>query len=85
MNDEIKRIDQEGENTLKTIAEADKFIAWMYDLVCPYAGGKILEIVRGIGNISAFFIKDGNDITLTNVRAQYTEQLARVFLGRPLL
>jgi SAM-dependent methyltransferase len=85
MSDQIKRVDKEGEETLRAIAEADQFNAWMYEEVRPFAKGSILEIGSGIGNLSAFFVRDGYDITLSDVRAQYTEQLSRSFPGRRVL
>ena len=85
MNDQIKRVDEEGEETLRAIAEADRFNEWMYDQVRPFAQGRILEIGSGIGNLSAFFIRDGHDITLSDVRVQYTQQLSESFPGWKVL
>jgi SAM-dependent methyltransferase len=85
MSEHIKQVDEEGEETLKAIAEADRFNAWMYDQVRPYANGKILEIGSGIGNLSEFFVQDGYDITLSDVRAQYTKQLSLKFPGRQVI
>jgi SAM-dependent methyltransferase len=85
MSGHIKQVDEEGEETLKAIAEADRFNAWMYEQVRPYAKGKILEIGSGIGNLSEFFISEGYDITLSDVRAQYTAQLFRKYPGMQVL
>ena len=85
MSDQIKQVDEEGEETLRAIAEADRFNEWMYDQVRPFAQGRILEIGSGIGNLSAFFIRDGHDITLSDVRVQYTQQLSESFPGRKVL
>lgn len=85
MSEQIKQVDREGEETLQAIAQADRFNAWMYDQVRPYAKGKILEIGSGIGNLSQFFISDGYDITLSDVRVQYTEQLSRKYPGMQVL
>lgn len=85
MSDQIKQVDEEGEETLRAIAAADRFNEWMYDQVRPFARGRILEIGSGIGNLSAFFIRDGHDITLSDVRAQYTQQLSESFPDRKVL
>ena len=85
MSEQIKRVDEEGEETLRAIAEADRFNEWMYDQVCPFAQGRILEIGSGIGNISTFFVRDGHDITLSDVRTQYTQQLSQSFPGEMVL
>ena len=50
--------DKFGLETLDTIAEADKFNEWMYQILKPFCNGEILEIGSGIGNISSFFIED---------------------------
>jgi phospholipid N-methyltransferase len=85
MSDQIKQVDEEGEETLRAIAAADLFNEWMYDQVRPFAQGRILEIGSGIGNLSAFFIRDGHDITLSDVRSQYTQQLSESFPDRKVL
>ncbi len=72
---DYKEIDLEGEETLKAIAQADKFNHWMYETIKPYCSGKILEIGSGIGNISSFFVKEKFDITLSDIRAQYRDYL----------
>ena len=68
---DFKEFDFEGEETLKTIAEAHAFNQWMYETIKPYCKGKILEIGSGIGNISDYFIADGADILLSDIRDQY--------------
>jgi SAM-dependent methyltransferase len=85
MKEACGQIDAAGEKTLRSIAIADRFNAWMYEQVRPYAQGKILEIGSGIGNLSEFFVKDRCDLTLSDVRTQYTEQLAEKFPGREVL
>jgi SAM-dependent methyltransferase len=68
---DYKEFDFEGEETLKTISEASAFNQWMYETIKPYCKGKILEIGSGIGTISDFFINDGSDIILSDIRDQY--------------
>ncbi|CAM3957991.1 MULTISPECIES: class I SAM-dependent methyltransferase [Flavobacterium] len=70
---EIKEIDLEGLETLNVIEKANKFNKWMFDTIKPHCKGKILEIGSGIGNISEYFIKDKQDIILSDLRDNYIE------------
>jgi 2-polyprenyl-3-methyl-5-hydroxy-6-metoxy-1,4-benzoquinol methylase len=65
------QIDVEGKEILEAICTAEKFNAWMYKTIKPHCKGKILEIGSGIGNISALFLKDNADITLSDLRKNY--------------
>lgn len=76
---EIKGNSQYGTDTLTLIAGADKFNRWMYETIKPHCTGNILEIGSGIGNISQFFIKDGAEITLSDIETSYFPQLQEKF------
>ena len=76
---QYKDIDREGWETLDAIASADRFNRWMYETILPYCTGKILEIGSGIGNISRFFVEAGADITLSDIRPVYCEELKKHF------
>src|SRR4029078_10792589 len=76
---EYKEIDPEGWETLDVIAEADKFNEWMYQTIRPFCSGKILEIGSGIGNISQFFVDANADITLSDIRIAYCNELKKKF------
>jgi SAM-dependent methyltransferase len=67
--------DEDGKSTLEVIAKADHFNRWMYQSILPFCFGKILEIGSGIGNISSFFIKDGYQISLSDIRQNYCQYL----------
>jgi len=75
---DIKTIDIEGESTLKSISKADNFNRWMYSLMNAHLEGDVLEIGSGIGNISKYIKTDGN-VTLSDLRSQYTDQLKSSF------
>ena len=79
---EIKEIDIEGMETLNVIEKADRFNEWMYDTIAPHCKGNILEIGSGIGNISQFFIRDQNDIVLSDLRDNYCEILRKKFTNQ---
>lgn len=77
---EYKELDQEGLETLQTIAAADRFNRWMYETVRKYIQpGNILEIGSGIGNISQYFLEEGREITLSDIRENYCGYLEENF------
>ncbi len=81
----FKEIDTEGHDTLDAVAIADKFNNWMYQTILPFCKGNILEIGSGIGNISNFFLEDGAQITLSDIRDNYCEKLQDSFGHYPNL
>lgn len=75
--------DQVGEHTLNVISDADNFNKWIYHTIKPHCKGKLLEIGSGIGNISNFFLQDGYEIMLTDLRKGYCSQLELSFGQQP--
>lgn len=67
----FKEFDAEGLETLKAISNANKFNQWMYETIKPHLYGKVLEIGSGIGNISKYFLEDGNTMYLSDLRENY--------------
>lgn len=76
-------MDDGGAKTLNTIAQANRFNEWMYETIKPFCKGRILEIGSGIGNISSFFIRDGQSIMLSDIRPAYCNYLRKHFSGKP--
>ena len=76
---EYKDNDVEGLENLDVIADADKFNSWMYQTIVPFCEGNILEIGSGIGNISSFFLENRKNITLSDIRENYTVKLENKF------
>lgn len=72
-------IDQIGIETLEAVSIATNFNAWMYQTILPWCDSNILEIGSGIGNISKHFIEDSAQITLSDIRDNYVEQLSEEF------
>src|SRR6188472_4515107 len=70
-----------GRETLELFAETDEFNKWLYGVLAPHCKDNILEIGSGIGNISAFLIKDFTTVTLSDIRADYFEVLHQKFDG----
>lgn len=67
----FKELDEEGLETLKAISDANKFNQWMFDTIKPHVHGKILEVGSGIGNISRYFLENGNLMYLSDIRENY--------------
>ena len=76
---DYKEIDDEGLETLQVIAEAVKFNEWMYSAISKYCSGNILEIGSGIGNISEIFLNNNQELTVSDIRANYRSFLASKF------
>ncbi len=68
-----------GTDTLEVISDATRFNRWMYETIKPHCSGEILEIGSGIGNISQFFIKEGADISLSDIESSYFPRLEQKF------
>ncbi|MDX1906852.1 MAG: methyltransferase domain-containing protein [Bacteroidia bacterium] len=74
--------DREGRATLEAIAAADQFNTWMATTVADWmVPGTVLEVGSGIGNISAYFLAKGYQITLSDIRPSYCEELTNMFAG----
>lgn len=71
--------DPNGLSTLNIIGSANKFNHWMYSTIKPFCTGEILEIGSGIGNISTFFIENGANIYLSDIRPEYCNFLRNKF------
>jgi 2-polyprenyl-3-methyl-5-hydroxy-6-metoxy-1,4-benzoquinol methylase len=75
-----KELDQEGMETLQTIAAADRFNQWMYETVArELKPGITLEVGSGIGNISRCFLENGHQLCLSDIRENYCGYLEEHF------
>ena len=75
-----KSTDPVGTETLDHIGEAEAFNRWMYSAISPFLEGNILEIGSGIGNISAFLLNNKKNVTLSDLRSEYCNQLSKRFM-----
>jgi SAM-dependent methyltransferase len=71
--------DPSGFETLEAFSQAGKFNRWLYQKIIGYVQGKTLEIGSGIGNISAFLLKDMDDVSLSDLRPEYCRLLQNKF------
>jgi 2-polyprenyl-3-methyl-5-hydroxy-6-metoxy-1,4-benzoquinol methylase len=80
LTDTIKNfIDTTGFETLEAINSAKRFNRWMFETVRSYISGDILEIGSGIGNISELCLKEGLNLSLSDVDPAYLAILASKF------
>ena len=82
LNTEEHYSDQVGYETLDSIAQADRFNQWMFKTISKHMHGEILEIGSGIGNISHFFVENGQYISLSDMRTEYCRLLEKEYAGR---
>ena len=75
----IEPLDEFGESILTELKPAKRFSEWMFEVIEPFLGSKIIEIGSGIGNISRQLPVD-DVLTLSDYSGEYREQL-RVEFG----
>jgi SAM-dependent methyltransferase len=46
-----------GHETLRRMADVDHYNSWIYDLIEPYLGRRIVEVGCGIGNMTCYFLR----------------------------
>ena len=56
-----------GEETLEALAGAHNFNKWMYDTIAPYVKGELMEMGNRDRNVSAFFLNNKTNTTLTKI------------------
>ena len=67
--------DHSGLETLELFANAPHFNKWLFENISSYCQGNILEIGSGIGNISKLLLQQNLQVTLSDLRKDYCEQL----------
>jgi 2-polyprenyl-3-methyl-5-hydroxy-6-metoxy-1,4-benzoquinol methylase len=77
--------DPSGFETLEAFSHTHAFNHWLYQKISIYVHGKTLEIGSGIGNISAFILKDQNQVSLSDLRPEYCHILQNKFGHDPHL
>ena len=46
-----------GRETLRRMADVDHYNSWIYDLMRPYVGRRVVEVGCGIGNMTGYFLQ----------------------------
>jgi SAM-dependent methyltransferase len=71
--------DPTGFETLEIFSGTSAINLWLYDKIKKFAFGRILEIGSGIGNISAYLLKDNSHVSLSDLRPEYCRLLQNKF------
>ncbi len=45
-----------GPETLRRMADVDHYNTWIYELIRPYVGRRVVEVGCGIGNMTGYFL-----------------------------
>ena len=84
MPDPVQPGDIAGAETLEIMSAAPRYNAWMYDVVAPFVGKRVLEVGSGIGNMSELILaRRPARLVLTDLDPFYRERLAERFSDRP--
>src|SRR5688572_23719543 len=46
-----------GRETLRRMADVDHYNSWIYELMKPYVGRRVIEVGCGIGNMTGYFLQ----------------------------
>jgi len=71
--------DQIGEGTLGLFADKNQFNRWQFGELAPFCRGHILEVGRGIGNLSALLLEQFDKVSLSDLRNSYFQTLHAKF------
>jgi glycosyltransferase involved in cell wall biosynthesis len=71
-----------GELTLRLLRRADKYNRWVYELIKPYIGRRILEVGAGIGNMTRHYLSHG-EVTATDISPWSLGELRKAFADFP--
>ncbi|MBK9106864.1 MAG: class I SAM-dependent methyltransferase [Saprospiraceae bacterium] len=68
-----------GLYTLQSLAIAQGFNKWIYELIKPWVKGSVLELGSGIGNISNQILSKHTDVSLSDSNSEYLIYLRQHF------
>jgi 2-polyprenyl-3-methyl-5-hydroxy-6-metoxy-1,4-benzoquinol methylase len=77
--------DPSGFETLEAFSHAEAFNRWLFQKIRLWVQGQTLEIGSGIGNISAFLLRDHTNVSLSDLRPEYCQILKKKFEHNPHL
>lgn len=60
--------------SLEITSEAIHYNRWIYDLMRPYLGARVLELGAGIGVLTPFFLKENREVMAIDIDARLIEQ-----------
>src|SRR5574341_1533830 len=56
--------------SLEITSEAVRYNQWIYDLMYPYLGTRVLELGAGIGVMTPFFLREGREVMAIDIDEQ---------------
>ncbi len=71
--------DPVGEGTLELFADTNLFNSWLYGTLARWCKDNLLEIGSGIGNISAYYLRNFKEVSLSDLREHYCDRLKNQF------
>lgn len=79
-------VDTERANTITLflLEEATSYHQWIFEKIKPYLRGHILEVGCGIGNLTAWLLRQGK-VTITDVKEEYLHIARSKFQDHPNL
>lgn len=84
MSESLAPGDAAGAETLAIMAAAPNYNTWMYQVIAPYVGRRVLEVGSGIGNMSARMVEAGAEhLVLTDMEEWYRTRLRERFGENP--
>jgi len=70
-----------GPETLRRMADVDHYNSWIYDLIKPYLGRRIVEVGCGIGNMTGYFLQ-GEHLLAFDLLPESADWVRRKFGGQ---
>lgn len=71
------------EETLNRIYEMRNFNQWIYSLIQPFLGRRVVEIGCGVGSFTELLSERGGQVIATDIEPRYVERVRRQFQGVP--
>ena len=71
-----------GYTTLRRVEVLKRYNRFLWDLVAPFVGGRVLEIGSGTGLMTKF-LAGKTRVTATDIDQDYVQLLSRTFAGNP--
>lgn len=84
MPEQLTPADPAGVETLEIMSAAPRYNAWMYQVIAPFLGRRILEVGSGIGNMSEHLWSGRPEhLVLTDTDPWYRHHVAARFISHP--
>jgi 2-polyprenyl-3-methyl-5-hydroxy-6-metoxy-1,4-benzoquinol methylase len=71
--------------SLETMSEAVHYNRWIYDLMRPCLGSRVLELGAGIGVMTSFFLLEGREVMAIDIDEQLIHRLRQRVAASPRL